>query len=216
MFCPHTPGPLAALEARRTLAVHLVSDHGALPGGDAGVLDGAGRDTVAVDAGLVTGTVSVRPAVHLSAGHVGVSSQTWRAGADGLVVGGGAGGLASTRGVAGPTDWPALLVTTDVSVQAVVVHPALDLDTGHVGVPFVALLAGADWVVVDDPAEGVISTGAGIFTDLVDAGVRLSTLVVSLAAREDGPEGLTALVVTGHVAVRAGADHGADRQGVDD
>ena len=59
MFCPHTPGPLAALEARRTLAVHLVSDHGALPGGDAGVLDGAGRDTVAVDAGLVTGTVSV-------------------------------------------------------------------------------------------------------------------------------------------------------------
>ena len=90
------------------------------------------------------------------------------------------------------------------------------VDTLHVRVPFIALLAGADWVVVDDPAEGVISTGAGIFTDLVDAGVRLSTLVVRLAAREDGAEGLTALVVTGHVAVRAGADHGADRQGVND
>ena len=132
------------------------------------------------------------------------------------MVGGGAGGFPATRSIAGATDWAALLVTTDVSVQAVIVHPALYLDTGHVGVPFVALLAGADWVVVDDPAEGVISTGAGIFTDLVDAGVRLSTLVVSLAAREDGAEGLTALVVTGHVAVRAGADHGADRQGVND
>jgi hypothetical protein len=56
---PHTAGSLAALEAGRTLAVHLVSHHGALAGGDAGVLDGAGRDTVAVDAGLVAGTVSV-------------------------------------------------------------------------------------------------------------------------------------------------------------
>lgn len=132
------------------------------------------------------------------------------------MTGGGTDGLSTTRSIARPTDRSALLVTTDVSVQAVIVHPALYLDTGHVRVPFIALLAGAHWVVVDDPAEGVISTGAGIFTDLVDAGVRLSTLVVRLAAREDGAEGLTALVVTGHVAVRAGADHGADRQGVND
>ena len=132
------------------------------------------------------------------------------------MTGGGTGGLAATRSIAGPAHRAALLVTADVSVQAVIVHHTLYLDTGHVRVPFIALLAGADWVVVDDPAEGVISTGAGIFTDLVDAGVRLSTLVVRLAAREDRAQGLTTLVVTGHVAVRAGADHGADRQGVND
>ena len=59
MLRPHTAGSFAALEARRTLAVHLVADHGALARSHAGVLDGAGGDTVAVDTGLVTGTVSV-------------------------------------------------------------------------------------------------------------------------------------------------------------
>ena len=130
------------------------------------------------------------------------------------MVGGCTGCLAATRSVTGPADRSALLVTADMSVQAVIVNSALYLDTGHVRVAFIALLAGADWVVVDHPAERVVPTGAGVFADLVDAGVRLSTLVVRLAAREDGAEGLAALVVTGHVAVRAGADHGADREGV--
>ena len=123
------------------------------------------------------------------------------------MVGSGAGGFPATRSIAGATDWAALLVTTDVSVQAVIVHPVLYLDTGHVGVPFVALLAGADWVVVDDPAEGVISTGAGVLTDLVDAGVCFSTLVISLTARQDWAESLAALVITSHIPVRTGADH---------
>ena len=131
------------------------------------------------------------------------------------MVGGGTNGFSSTWSIAWTTDRTALLVTADVSVQAVIVHPALDLDAGHVGVPLVALLAGADWLVVDDSAEGVISAGAGIFADLVDAGVRLSTLVVGLAAGEDGAEGLTALVIAGHVPVRAGADHRPHGEGVD-
>lgn len=168
-----------------------------------------------VDTGLVTGTVSVRPAVNLVTGHPRVSCQSWRAAAHGLVVGGCAESLSATRGIAGAADWSALLITADVSVQAVIVHHALYLDTGHVRVSFISFLTGTDRLVVDHSAEGVVPAGAGVFTDLVDAGVGFFTLVVSLAARENGPEGLAALVVTGNVAVRAGADHGPHWQGVD-
>ena len=191
-----------------------MAHHGALARLHAGVLDGAGGDAVIVDASLVTGAVSVRPAVNLVTSHPRVSRQSWRAAADCLVVGGCTDGLATTRSIAGATHRATLLIAADVSVQTVIVHPTLDLDTGHVRVSFISLLAGADGLVVDHSAEGVISAGAGVFTDLVDAGVRLSALVVSLAAGEDGAEGLTALVVTGHVAVRTRADHGPHRQGV--
>jgi hypothetical protein len=70
-----------------------------------------------------------------------------------------------------------------MGVQTVVVHPALNLDASHVRITFVAILTGAYWLVLDNPTEGVLSTGTRIFANPVDAGVRLSTLVVRAAAR---------------------------------
>jgi hypothetical protein len=55
-----------------------------------------------------------------------------------------------------------------VRVQAVIVHPTLNLDAGHIRVAFVAVLAGADRLVLDDSAEGVVTTGTGVLADAVD------------------------------------------------
>ena len=84
----------------------------------------------------------------------------------------------STGGVAGPTHRPALLIPAGVGVEAVIVHPALNLDAGHVRVALVSVLTGADWLVVDHPAESVLATSAGVLAELVDAGVGLAALVV--------------------------------------
>ena len=71
-----------------------------------------------------------------------------------------------------------------MGVQTVVVHPAFNLDASHVRIALVAVLTGAHWLVLDDPTEGVFSTGTRIFANPVDAGVSLSTLVVCTAARQ--------------------------------
>ena len=70
-----------------------------------------------------------------------------------------------------------------MGVQTVVVHPALNLDASHVRITLVAILTGAHWLVLDDPTEGMLSTGARILANPIDARVSLSTLVVRAAAR---------------------------------
>ena len=129
---------------------------------------------------------------------------------------GSADSFTSTRGIAGATDGATLLVTTGVSVQTVIVHPTLDLDTGNIGVTLVSLLAGAHRMVIHHSAEGVVSTGAGVFADLVDAGVGVSAVIISSTSGHYGRQGLAAVVLAGHEAVRTGADHCSDRQRVDD
>lgn len=116
--------------------------------------------------------------------------------------------LPSAGGIARPTHRPAFFISARVTVQAVVVSLTNDLDAGHVGIALVAIFASTDRFVLDDSAEGVITAGAGVIAELVDAGIRLITLIVSAAARQDGIQGPTAVVVRADVAVRTGADHG--------
>ena len=125
-------------------------------------------------------------------------------------------GLTSTRSIARAADWATLLVTTGVSVQAVIIHPTLDLDTGNIGVTLVTLLTGAHRMVVNNTAEGVISTSTRVFADLVDAGVGVSAVIISATPGHDGGQGLAAVVLAGHEAIRTRADHCSDRQRVDD
>ena len=98
------------------------------------------------------------------------------------MVGRGAHRLSSTWSIGRTTDGATLLIATCVAVQTVVIHPALHLDTGHIRVALIALLTGAHWVVVDDTTEGMVSTGTRVFADLVDAGVSLPAVIVSLAS----------------------------------
>ena len=93
-----------------------------------------------------------------------------------------ASGFSSTGGISWATHRAALLVPACVGVQTVVINPAFYLDTGYVGVTFVPVLAGTDWLVVDHPAEGMVTAGTGIFADFVDAGITFSTLVISGAS----------------------------------
>jgi len=102
-----------------------------------------------------------------------------------------------------------------MGVQTVVVHPALNLDASHVRITLVAVLTGAHWLVLDDPTEGMLSTGARIFANPIDAGVSFSTLVVRTAARQDGWQGSAAVVICADVAVGAGTDHRPYGEGVD-
>lgn len=132
------------------------------------------------------------------------------------MTGGGADGLTSTRGIAGAADRATLLVTTGVSVQAVIIHPTLDLDAGNVGVTLVSLLAGANWFVLQHSAEGVIATRTRVFADLVDTGVGVSAVVICATPGHDGGQGLAAVVLAGHEAIGTRADHCSDRQRVDD
>ena len=67
-----------------------------------------------------------------------------------------------------------LLAPACVGVQAVIVHPALYIDTGNIRITFLPILAGTDWLVVDYPAEGMVTTGTWIFADFVDAGITFS------------------------------------------
>jgi hypothetical protein len=122
--------------------------------------------------------------------------------------------LSSTGGIARPTHRPAFFVSARMGVQTVVVHPALNLDASHVRITLVAVLTGANWLVLDDPTEGMLSTGTRIFANSVDAGVSLSTLVVRTAARQDGWQGSAAVVICADVAVRAGTDHRPHWEGV--
>ena len=125
-------------------------------------------------------------------------------------------GLASTRSIAGAADWATLLVTTGMSVEAVIIHPTLHLDAGNIGVALVTLLTSAHRVVINNSAEGMVSTGTRVFTYLVEAGVSFWAVIISGAPGHDGRQGLAAVVLAGHVAVRTGADHCSDRQRVDD
>lgn len=86
--------------------------------------------------------------------------------------------LSSTGGIARPTHRPAFFISARVGVQTVVVHPAFNLDASHVRIALVAVLTGTNWLVFDHPTEGMLSTGARIFANPVDAGISLSTLVV--------------------------------------
>ena len=116
--------------------------------------------------------------------------------------------------VAWPAHWPALLVATGMGVKAVSVHSTLHLDARHVGVAFVAGLAGADRLMLNHPAECVVTTGAGVLADFVDAGVGLSALVIRAAAGQDGRQGATTVVLRGYVAIWTRAEHGTDREAV--
>ena len=98
------------------------------------------------------------------------------------MVGGGAHSLSSTGSIAGATHGATLLIATCMGVQTVIIHSALHLDTGHIRVALVAFLTSADRVVVDDTAEGMVSTGTGVFADLIDARVSLSTVIISLTS----------------------------------
>ncbi|MAD25761.1 MAG: hypothetical protein CMO44_16500 [Verrucomicrobiales bacterium] len=102
-----------------------------------------------------------------------------------------------------------------MGVQTVVVHPALNLDASHVRITFVAVLTGTHWLVLDDSTEGVLSTGTRIFANPVDAGVSLSTLVISTAARQDGWQRSAAILICADVAVGAGTNHRPHWEGVD-
>ena len=124
--------------------------------------------------------------------------------------------FSSTWSIAWATDWSTLFIATCVSIQTIIIHATLHLDTGHIRVAFITLLTGADWLVIDDAAERMVSTGTWIFADLVDTGVSLSTLIISVAARQDGSQGLAAVVVIRNISIRTGADHGAHWQRVND
>ena len=98
------------------------------------------------------------------------------------MVGSSAHSLSSTGSIAGATHGATLLIATCMGVQTVIVHSALHLDAGHVRIALIAFLTGADRVVVDDTAEGMVSTGTGVLADLVDARVSLSTVIISLTS----------------------------------
>ena len=123
--------------------------------------------------------------------------------------------LSSTGGIARPTHRPAFFISARMGVQTVVVHLAFNLDASHVRITLVAVLTGAHWLVLDDPTEGVLSTGARILANAVDAGVSLSTLVVRTAARQDGWQGSAAVVICADITVGAGTDHRPHGEGVD-
>lgn len=159
-----------------------MTNHRAFSWLDTRVLYLARRDAMVVVAGLVTGTVSVRATINLSAGDEGVALQSRWTGTGGLVVGRGAHSLSSTWCIARATDRATLLVATCMAVQTVIIHSALHFETGNVRVTLVALLTGAHGVVVDDATEGMVSTGTGVFADLVDAGVSLPAVIISLAS----------------------------------
>ena len=120
--------------------------------------------------------------------------------------------LTATRGIAGAADRATLLVTTGVSVQTVIIHPALDLDAGNIGVTLVAFLTGADGLVLQHSAEGVISTRTRVLADLVDTGVGVSAVIICATPGHDRGQGLAAVVLAGHKAIWTRADHCSDRQ----
>ncbi len=190
--------------------------HNALCRLTAGVRDRTGVDTVVVLTRLLRGTIQVRPTINGEARHFGISGQAGRACADGSMTHRRADRLSAAGHVAGPAHRSALLVAAGVAVQTVVVCAALDLEAGHVGVALEALLAGAHRLMVDHATEGVLATRARVLADAVDAGIRLTTLVVRAAAGQDGGESFTTGVLVADIAVGTGADHGAHRQGVDD
>ena len=132
------------------------------------------------------------------------------------MTGGSADSFSSTWSIARSADRATLLVTAGVSVKTVIIHPTLDLDTSNIGIALVSLLASAHRVVIYHSAEGVVSTGAGVFADLVDAGVSVSAVIICATSGHYGGQGLAAIILAGHEAVRTGADHCSDRQRVDD
>lgn len=125
-------------------------------------------------------------------------------------------GLAAAGQVAGATDRGAFLEATGVVVLTITVCKALNGLAGQLGVAIVARFAGANGPVVDDRADGVPATGAGVLTDGVDAGLRVVTLIVSLTARHNGRKRDAAASLVGGISLRTDADHGADGRGVDD
>ena len=111
-------------------------------------------------------------------------------------------GLASARSIAGAADWATLLVTTGMSVEAVIIPPTLHLDAGNIGVALVTLLTGAHRVVGTCAARGLGRAGvagdARVDAVLVDAGLGLGTVRV-LRTLGPGCNWNTTRVTMGHV-----------------
>ena len=72
----------------------------------------------------------------------------------------------------------------------------------------VALFADADRAVGHDLADCVTAAGTRITAERVDASRLVRALVIPLAARHDGGEGLADGLLVSDVAIRTFADHG--------
>jgi len=71
----------------------------------------------------------------------------------------------------------------------------------------VVFLAGADWPVVDNLADGVTAAGARVPAEGIDAGRLVAALVVPFAAGDDGRQRFAAGLLVRDVPVRTFADH---------
>lgn len=122
--------------------------------------------------------------------------------------------LSPTGDITRPTHRPAFLMLTSMGVKTVVIHMTLNLETGNIRVALISIFAGADRLVFNDSAECMIPTGTRIIAYFIDAGISFSTFVISAAAREDGRQGATAVVISADIAIRTSTDHGSHREGV--
>ena len=203
------------MESRRTFTVDLVIQYSTLGWLWAGVGDGAGVDTVVIVAGLLSGAIKIRPAIHCEAGHVWVSFKPWGTRAHRFMADGFTDRFSSAGNVTRSTDRAALFVPTGVGVQTIVVYFAFDLETSNVWVPLVSFLTGTHGLVIDDSAEGMVSAGTRVFAQLVDAGVTGAAFIIGSTASQYRGQGLAAGIIIAYIAVRTGTDHGPYWEGVD-
>ena len=202
--------------AWRAFAVRFMAHDTALGSVGAGILDGAGILAQLVDTSLVRWAVRVVCALDAGAGDVRVALQSQWAGTGVLVVDALADGIAAAGQVVHTTDRCAGALQTLMSIFTVIVRGTAHRVASGLGVTVEAWLACAYWPVVLNGALGVPAASTGILANVVDTSLRVTTLVVSGAADQDGDQCLASAIVGGVVTFRTRAEELLDGQGLDD
>ena len=107
-----------------------------------------------------------------------ISSHSFWARANCLVVDSCTNCLAPAWVVARTTHWSTFLISAHMGVETVVINRALPLEAGNIRISFIAFLTGAYRLVFNNSTEGMFSTSTGVLTELVDAGVRVATFII--------------------------------------
>lgn len=146
----------------RSMLVHLAEFVVAANGGG-----GARIVALAINTGLVRGTLVVGATAQRSASNSGVSAMSWNTLANGAMFDGQALGVGAALLTLAGRD--AELVAARMCSGTIRVDGALDLGALELGIALVSLATGAHWLMVLDAAFGVQSAVAGIPADAVQA-----------------------------------------------
>lgn len=166
--------------------------------------------TLAIDTGLVRGTLVICATTKRCASNASITSMSRSTFTHGTMINGQALGIGST--LFALASGHAELITTGMSCRTLGVDAALDLGALKFGITFVALTTSAHGLMILDAAFRIQTTIAGISADAIYAGLVRRAIAIRNASTDcdNTLSGLATSAAATNITIGADTDHGTD------